>query len=83
MTPGEPTRLRFAMPDVCHSFRPGHRMMVQVQSTWFPLVDRNPQIFMDIYQAKDGDFHTATQRLFHDAAHASELRLSVTRGLLP
>ncbi len=83
MIPGEPTRLRFALPDVCHSFRPGHRMVVQVQSTWFPLVDRNPQMFMDIYQAKGGEFQVARQRVYHDVQHRSELRLSVTRGVLP
>ena len=50
--PGEPTVVKFVMPDVCHSFRSGHRLMVQVQSSWFPLVDRNPQTFVDIYRAR-------------------------------
>ncbi len=50
--PNEPTRVRFTMPDTYHCFRSGHRIMVQVQSSWFPLVDRNPQKFMDIYHAK-------------------------------
>ena len=47
--PGKPTVIKFTMPDVCHTFRTGHRIMVQVQSSWFPLVDRNPQTFCDIY----------------------------------
>ena len=47
-TPGKPTAVKFTLPDVCHTFRTGHRIMVQVQSTWFPLVDRNPQTFVDI-----------------------------------
>ena len=81
--PGEATHLRFSLPDVCHSFRPGHRIMVQVQSTWFPLVDLNPQVFTDIYHAKAQDFRTATQRVFHHDDHASQLRLSVLRGALP
>jgi putative CocE/NonD family hydrolase len=62
--PGEPTPVRFALPDVCHTFRSGHRIMVQVQSSWFPLVDRNPQTFEDIYSAKAEDFHKATHRVY-------------------
>ena len=50
--PGEPTPVNFTLQDVDHTFRAGHRIMVQVQSTWFPLVDRNPQKFVDIYSAK-------------------------------
>jgi len=63
-TPGKPTPVKFTMQDVCHTFRSGHRIMVQVQSSWFPLVDRNPQTFVDIYTAKDTDFHKATQRVY-------------------
>jgi uncharacterized protein len=67
-TPGKPTEVKFAMQDVCHSFRSGHRIMIQVQSSWFPLVDRNPQTMTDIYTAKDSDFRKATQRVYrtHD-----------------
>jgi uncharacterized protein len=57
--------VKLTMNDVCHTFRNGHRIMVQVHSTWFPLVDRNPQVFMDIYGASDADFHKATQRVYH------------------
>ncbi len=68
--PGQPTAVKFTLPDVCHTFRSGHRLMVQVQSTWFPLIDRNPQTFVDIYTAKPGDFQKATQRVYrsHDLA---------------
>ena len=54
--PGEVAKIKFTMPDVLHTFRPGHRLMVQVQSTWFPLVDRNPQTFCDIYKCDEKDF---------------------------
>jgi putative CocE/NonD family hydrolase len=66
-TPGEPTTVKFTLNDICHSFRPGHKLMVQVQSTWFPLVDRNPQKFVDIYAAKAEDFQKATQRVYRDS----------------
>jgi uncharacterized protein len=61
---GKPTGVSFAMQDSYHTFRTGHRIMVQVQSSWFPLVDRNPQTFVDIYQAKPADFRKATQRVY-------------------
>jgi putative CocE/NonD family hydrolase len=63
--PNEPAHVEYVMPDVCHTFRPGHRIMVQIQSSWFPLVDRNPQTFLDIPQAKASDFHKATERVYH------------------
>jgi len=63
-TPGEPTRVKFALNDVYHTFRSGHRIMIQVQSSWFPLVNRNPQTFVDIYSAKESDYRKATQRVF-------------------
>jgi predicted acyl esterase len=53
---GEPTALTYELPDVYQAFRKGHRVMVQVQSSWFPLVDRNPQVFMEIPTAKPSDF---------------------------
>jgi len=61
--PWKATRLRFEMPDVYHTFRRGHRIMVQVQSSWFPLVDRNPQTFVDIARARPADFRRAMQRV--------------------
>lgn len=75
--PDQPTRVRFTLPDICHTFRPGHRVMVQIQSTWFPLVDRNPQTFVDIYSAKPTDFRKATQRVFHAAEDGSTLTVRV------
>ncbi len=62
--PGEPAKIEFAMPDVLHDFRAGHRIMVQIQSSWFPLVDRNPQRFEDIPSAKASDFQKAVERVY-------------------
>lgn len=75
--PGKPTRVKFALPDLCHAFRPGHRLMIQIQSSWFPLVDRNPQKFVDIYAAKPGDFQKATQRVYRTRELPSRLVLQV------
>jgi putative CocE/NonD family hydrolase len=66
--PNKPTQVKFALPDVAHTFKKGHRLMIQIQSSWFPLVDRNPQQFMDIYQAKDSDFKKATIKIFNNAS---------------
>ena len=65
--PGVPTAVPFTIQDVYHTFRPGHRIMVQVQSSWFPLVDRNPQKFVDIYNARPSDFGKATHRVYRIA----------------
>ena len=81
--PGEPSLVRFTLPDVCHTFRPGHRLMVHVQSSWFPLVERNPQTFVDIANAKDADFRAATHRILFGPDRGSSLRVSVARGTLP
>jgi putative CocE/NonD family hydrolase len=75
--PGVPTKVTFAMQDVCHTFRPGHRMMVQIQSTWFPLVDRNPQTYVNINTAKASDFQKATQRVYRSKERASRISLMV------
>jgi putative CocE/NonD family hydrolase len=77
MKPDTPTTIDFAMPDAFHTFRKGHRIVVQVQSSWFPLVDRNPQQFVDIYSAKASDFRKATQRVFHAPNLASRIELNV------
>jgi len=79
MKPNEVTHIPFAMPDVNHTFRKGHRIMIHIQSAWFPLVDRNPQKFMNIYQAKDGDFQKATQRIYHSAKFPTHLKISVLK----
>ncbi len=73
--PGRPTPVTFRLQDVAHTFRAGHRMMVQVQSSWFPLVDRNPQTFADIYQTRPSDFRKATQRIFHTAKLPTRLEI--------
>jgi len=78
--PGEPTLVRFTLPDTLHTFRAGHRIMVQVQSSWFPLVDRNPQTFTDIYTAKESDFHAATHRVHRTPSMSSGIKLGVLRG---
>lgn len=71
MAPGKVEEIDFTMPDVNHTFRAGHRIMVQVQSTWFPLVDRNPQTFVDIPNAKTSDFQKATQRIYRSKQQPS------------
>jgi putative CocE/NonD family hydrolase len=75
--PDQPTLVRFTLQDIDHAFRAGHRIMVQIQSTWFPLVDRNPQTFTDIYNAKPSDFQKATQRVYRSADRPSRLRVLV------
>jgi putative CocE/NonD family hydrolase len=72
-TPDQPTRVAWSMNDVFHTFKKGHRVMVQLQSSWFPLMDRNPQVFMNINQARPEDYRKATHTLFHDAARPSSL----------
>jgi len=76
-TPNEVTRIRFTMPDTYHSFRSDHRIMVQVQSSWFPLVDRNPQKFLDIYHAKAEDYQAATQRVYRSGDTPSKIVVRV------
>src|SRR5262249_6192728 len=75
--PGKVTKVEFAMPDIYHTFRRGHRLMVHLQSSWFPLVDRNPQRFVDIYQAKESDFQKATQRVYRSARNATAVKVGV------
>jgi predicted acyl esterase len=76
-TPGQPTRVAWSMNDIFHTFKQGHRVMVQVQSTWFPLMDRNPQVFMDINKAGASDYRKATHIVFHDAARPSGVGVGV------
>jgi hypothetical protein len=77
MVPNQVTRVAFALPDVSHRFQKGHKIMIQVQSTWFPLADRNPQKFVNIYQATEADFQKATNRVYHSARFASHLKVKV------
>ena len=75
--PGKVTPVKFVLPDAYHTFRRGHRIMVHVQSSWFPLVDRNPQKFCDIYNATEEDFQKATQRVYRSPANRSQIRVRV------
>jgi putative CocE/NonD family hydrolase len=76
-TPGKVEEIEFTMPDINHTFRRGHRIMVQVQSSWFPLTDRNPQTFVNIPDAKPADFVKATQRVYRTRGRASGLAVGV------
>jgi len=75
--PGKPDHIAFRMPDVAHTFREGHRIMVQIQSSWFPLTDRNPQKFMDIPNAHPGDFVKAMERVYFGGADGSRIELMI------
>jgi uncharacterized protein len=78
LIPNTPTRISFVMPNIVHTFKKGHRIMVQIQSTWFPLVARNPQKFMTNYKlGADADFQRATERVYHSAIYPSKIGLTV------
>ena len=82
LVPNQATKLNFTMPGVAHTFKKGHRIMVQIQSTWFPLVARNPQKFMDNYKlGTNADFGRATQRIYFGGKNASAVILPVTKKL--
>jgi len=75
-TPNQPARIEYWMPDVFHTFKTGHRIMVQIQSSWFPLTDLNPQQFLDIPKAQPSDFKKATERIYR-GPQASQIKLLV------
>lgn len=77
ISPDKPTTFAYDLQDVFHRFKKGHRIMIQVQSTWFPMIDRNPGTYMDIYSAKDSDFQKTTQRVYHSPKEASYLNVLV------
>jgi putative CocE/NonD family hydrolase len=77
--PGEVAEVEFVMQDIFHTFLPGHRIMIQIQSSWFPMIDRNPQKFVDIYHAQAGDFQKATQRIYSSAQYPSRLTFGAMR----
>ena len=77
LAPGKETEIDFTMPDLFHTFRRGHRIMVQVQSSWFPLTDRNPQTFTDIPYATPEQFQKATEQVFHEKDAASGVEVLV------
>ena len=75
--PGKPDRITFRLPDIAHTWREGHRMMVQIQSSWFPLTDRNPQRFMEIPKALSTDFVKATQRVYFGGTDGSKIEFQL------
>jgi hypothetical protein len=77
MVPNQPAKLAFTLGDKYHTFLKGHRLMVQIQSSWFPMFDRNPQTFVDIYHAKDSDYRKATHKVFRSATRPSFVTLPV------
>ena len=77
--PNKITSVTFDLPDVAHTFKKGHRLMVQIQSSWFPLADRNPQQFIDIYHCEDGQFMKSDIKLFHDAQNPSSISLPILK----
>jgi putative CocE/NonD family hydrolase len=83
LVPGQVEALRFDLSDLNHSFRRGHRIMVQVQSSWFPLIDRNPQQFVRIRSARPEDFQPATQTVYRGGAQASRVQLLVLEPSKP
>ena len=78
--PGTITQVKYTLPDVAHTFKKGHKLMIQIQSSWFPLADRNPQKFVDIYKCDDSDFQKATIKIYHDAVNASKIILPVLKN---
>lgn len=77
--PNQITDVKVRMPDVLHTFKKGHKIMVQIQSSWFPLVDRNPQKFMNISEADEKDFQKATIRIYHAPKNDSHLHVSAIK----
>jgi len=78
--PNKVEEVKFDLPDVAHTFKKGHRLMIQVQSSWFPLADRNPQKFENIYEANDGDFQKEIIRIYHDGTNDSNIILPVLKN---
>jgi putative CocE/NonD family hydrolase len=79
LKPGVVEQVSFALQDINHTFKKGHSLMIQIQSSWFPLVDRNPQKFINIYSAKDEDFVKATQTIYHSCSNSSNLEVTVLK----
>ena len=78
-TPGEVTNIKLDLLDINHTFKKGHKIMVQIQSSWFPLFDRNPQKFVDIYNAEESDFQKAIQRVYFSKEYPSRIILEKIR----
>ena len=78
--PNEVTNVKFDLPDIYHTFKKGHKIMVHIQSSWFPLVDRNPQTFVNIYKAKREDFQKSTHKLYHSKKYPSRLEFKILKN---
>jgi putative CocE/NonD family hydrolase len=76
-TPGRIEEVKFELPDAAHTFKKGHRIMIQLQSSWFPLVDRNPQKYLNIPNAESGDFQKSTIKIYHEQEHSSKIFLPI------
>lgn len=76
-TPDKVTSIKLELPDIAHTFKKGHRIMVQIQSSWFPLADRNPQQFIDIYHCKESDYIPADISIYHNMENTSFLELPI------
>jgi putative CocE/NonD family hydrolase len=83
MVPSQLSHLEFELGDKNHTFLKGHRIMLQVQSSWFPMFDRNPQTFVDIYHAKESDYQEATQKVYRSPGNSSRIQLSVRKKAVP
>ncbi len=79
-TPNKITNVKYELPDVAHTFRKGHRLMIQIQSSWFPLADRNPQQFMNIYKADEKDYKKANIKIYHNGANQTKFILPVLKN---
>jgi len=77
LVPDKVTRIEYDLRDKCHCFREGHRIMVQIQSTWFPVIDRNPQKFVDIYHAREEDFQKAVHKVHRSRKFPSHIKLKI------
>lgn len=78
-TPGKIEEVKYELPDIAHTFKKGHRIMIQIQSSWFPLVDRNPQQFINIYKAAPKDFIKSDISIYHNSQYASRIVLPVLK----
>lgn len=79
-TPNKPTLVKFTLYDVLHTIKRGHSLQIQVQSSFFPFIDRNPQIYVDsIFEAKEADFVRATHKIYHNEQHASSIKFKVLK----
>lgn len=78
-TPGKMEQVKFELPSIAHTFKTGHRLMVKIQSSWFPLVDRNPQQFVDIYHCDEKDFIKSQIKIFHNKMAGSNIIIPVLK----